>query len=147
MRGILLVFLLFLAACTSTTKLHNTSAKNNDMELLSSNLMAFHSGANGMADILLTIKKDNTFSLYMRILPQEESDGKESMVNSTGKWTMNGEWTRLTFKKGKLHVRSLFDSTYTEGHQFKLIGDRTVDIKADLKELTIWGVVCNKVVK
>ncbi|HUW05681.1 MAG TPA: hypothetical protein VMW01_05430 [Williamwhitmania sp.] len=147
MRGILLIFLIFLAACTSATKLHNTSTTSNEKKEVSSNLMAYHSGANGMADIQLTLRTDNTFSLYMKPLEPSESGEKVSTVNTSGRWRTQGDWTRLTFKKGKLIVRSLFDSTYTEGHQFKLINDRTVDIKSDLKELTIWGIVCNKVVK
>jgi len=147
MRGILLIFLLFLAACSSTTKLHNTTTKSNEKTMVSSYLMAYHSGANGMADILLTLRTDNTFLLYMKLLQPLESGGKAEVVNTSGKWKTQGDWTRLTFKRGKLKVRSLFDSTYTEGHQFKLINDRTVDIKADLKEITIWGIVCDQVVK
>lgn len=147
MRAILLTFLLFLAACTSTSKLSNTSAKSSEAKALNNSTMAFHSGANGMADIVLALRKDNTFSLYMQPLQPSENGGKVSAVNTSGKWTKNGDWTRLTFKRGKLIVRSLFDSTYTEGHQFRLIDERTVDINTSLDEITIWGIVCKKVSK
>jgi hypothetical protein len=80
----------------------------------------------------------------MKILPQPMSNDKESIINTSGKWSRQGNRTRLTFKKKKLDVSALFDINYADENQFKIIDERSVDINDTLNELTIWGVLCIK---
>jgi len=75
------------------------------------------------------------------------TDEKESVVNSTGTWSNNDKWMRLTFKNDKLILTSLFDSSYADKNQFKIIDKSIVDINGELNELSIWGVNCNKIEK
>ena len=147
MRKTLLFIALFITACATSTKLKDNSNKSDNVKDIKGSVLVYQSAANGVADILLNIKPDNTFSLYMRIIPQPMSNDKESIINTSGKWSKQGNWTRLTFRKKKLNVSALFDRNYADENQFKIIDERTVDINDKLNELTIWGVLCIKIKK
>jgi hypothetical protein len=147
MKKSLLIILLFSTACASSTKLKDNSTKDYNAWELKSSALVFKSSANGVADILLTLKPDNTFTFYMKIIPQPTTNDKESVINTSGKWTKQGNRTRLTFKKSKLILNALFDQSYAANNQFKIINERTVDVNDKLDEITIWGVACTKIKK
>ncbi len=130
---------LFFTACSITTKLKDNSTNES--------FLIYQSTANGVADILLNLKNNNTFSLNMRIFSQPMSNEQVTIIKTSGKWSKTGNWTRLIFKKKKLDLGALFDKKYAEANQFKIIDERTVDINNKLSELTIWGVVCVKIQK
>jgi hypothetical protein len=147
MKKSMLIIILFCTACASSTKLKDNSTKDYNARELKSSVLVFKSSANGVADILLTLKHDNTFTFYMKIIPQPTTNDKESVINTTGKWSKQGNQTRLTFKKSKLILNALFDRSYAANNQFKIINERTVDINDKLDEITIWGVACTKIKK
>jgi hypothetical protein len=144
MRKKLVFMALLFTACASSTKVSDNSSKSDKVKDREGSVLVYQSAANGVADIVLNIKPDNTFSLYMKILPQPMSNDKESIINTSGKWSRQGNRTRLTFKKKKLDVSALFDINYADENQFKIIDERSVDINDTLNELTIWGVLCIK---
>lgn len=147
MRKTLLIIALFISACATSTKLTENPNKSDNVNDIKSSLLFYQSAANGVADITLSIRPDNSFSLYMKILPQPMSDDKESVINTSGKWSKQGDWLRLTFSEKKLNVRELFDQNYAGENQFKVIDERTVDINEKVDELKIWGVLCIKIKK
>lgn len=147
MRKILLFIVLFITSCATNTKLKDNSNENDYVKNIAGSILVYQSASNGVADILLNIKNDNTFSFYMRIIPQPLSNDKESIIKTYGKWSNQGDWTRLTFRKKRLNVSALFDLNYADESQFKIIDERTVDINDKLNELTIWGVLCIKMNK
>ncbi len=147
MKNTLLFIALIITACTSTTKLKDNSIKGYNFKDIKGSVLVYQSAANGVAYILLNIKLDHSFTLYMRIIPQPMSNDKESIINTSGKWSKQGNWTRLTFRKKKLSVSALFDRNYADENEFKIIDEKTIDINDNLNELTIWGVPCIKIKK
>jgi hypothetical protein len=147
MKKTLLIIALFISACATSTKFTENPNKSDNVNDIKSSLLFYQSAANGVADITLSIRPDNSFSLYMRIIPQPMSDDKESVINTSGKWSKQGDWLRLSFSEKKLNVRELFDQNYAGENQFKVIDERTVDINEKVDELKIWGVLCIKIKK
>ena len=144
MRIALVFISLLLAGCTASTKLKHNSLNSDNGKMLNDYYLVFHSAGNGVADILLTLKTDNTFTFYMKMLPQPGTEDVVSIINTSGKWTKQGKWTRLTFKNKKMLLSAVFDKSYADNNQFKIINERTVDINNGLDEITIWGVACVK---
>ncbi len=147
MKKVFLFIVLFFTACATITKLKDNSIKSDKAKDIKGSVFVFQSVGNGVAEILLTIKPDNTFLFYMRIIPQPMTNDKESVINTTGKWSKQGNWTRLTFRKKKVIISALFDQKYADNKQYNIIDERTVDINDKLDELTIWGVRCIKIKK
>ena len=142
MRNYLIISTLIFFACNSSIKSKtNVDGKN---KIKVDTLLKYHSEANGLADIKLTILSDSTFLFDMRTIPQPETDDEPTLVNSTGIWTKNNNWTRLIFKTNIPMISALFDMNYADSSQFLIIDDKTVDINNQLDKISIWGVGCNK---
>ena len=144
MKKAILFIALFITSCATGTKLKDNAINGDNAQDIKESVVLYESAANGVAEIRLTIKPDYKFLFYMRIIPQPMSNDRESIINASGKWSKQGNWTRLTFRKKKLIISALFDQDYAENSQFKIIDERTVDINDRLDELTIWGVLCIK---
>ena len=144
MRITLLLISFLLAACTTSTKLRHNSLNSDNGKALKDKDLVYHSAGNGVADILLTLKTNNTFTFFMKILPQPGTDEEVSIINTSGKWAKQGKWTRLTFKKKKILLSAVFDKSYADNNQFQVINEKTVDINDGLDEIVIWGVACVK---
>jgi hypothetical protein len=142
MRHYLIISTLILFAFNSDYK--NKTKIDGKNNIKADTLLKYHSEANGFADIKLTILSDSTFLLDMRTIPQPETDDEPTLVNSTGIWTKNNNWTRLIFKTNIPMISALFDMNFADRCQFLIIDDRTVDINNQLDKISIWGVGCNQ---
>ncbi|MEX0986682.1 MAG: hypothetical protein WD052_04330, partial [Bacteroidales bacterium] len=107
--------------------------------------VVYQSEGNGTADISLTLHPNQTFLFNMVILPQPDTTEEFSVIESAGQWSKQEEWIRLKFGNKKILAGSLFDTTFVDSPQFRVVDDSTVDINDTLDFITIWGINCSKV--
>jgi hypothetical protein len=144
MKNLFLLTTMLIIAYASIHKLKANSVNDKDKD---DNCLVYQSTANGVAEILLTLKPNRKFTFYMRIIPQPMTEEKESIVKASGKWSKRGNWMRLVFRGKKVILNALFDKNYANNNEFKIIDERTVDLNTQLDVLTIWGVPCIKIKK
>ncbi len=108
------------------------------------NPIIYQSGANGLANIRLTINPNGKFDYFMQTIPQPMTDDEAVIINSSGKWTKKDNWVQLTFLKNKPILSAVFDTNYADTNQFKLIDTNTIEINIDKKGISIWGIECNQ---
>lgn len=103
----------------------------------------FQSAGNGVAEIHLLIKKNNTFTYFMNIIPQpNDKTNKPTVIKSNGSWERHGEWLRMKFKNKKLNVKNIFETQYADPGTYRLIDAHTVEVRRDSRILSIWGISC-----
>lgn len=146
MKPICIATLFFLAACSGFKQvpIGSLSADLNE-ETLRQSEHVYLSGANDVAEILLVLKTDNTFALSMMILPQPMTEDEVEYIQTSGRWSQQGSWIRLTFKNKRLDLNALFDMNYADDNQFKVIDERNVEINDEPGELVIWGITCERI--
>ena len=66
-------------------------------------------------------------------------------IRTSGKWSQQSNWIKLTFKNRKLDLNALFDLNYADENQFRVIDKKNVEINDELDELVIWGISCERI--
>ncbi len=118
-------------------------------KLVLNDTIVYLSGDNDLALIKLTLIPNGTFDFYMSIYsePMQDSEPESDLINSNGTWNGNEKTLSLNFaerKKDTLNLNDLFDSSYKEGNEFKIINKNTIEIDYSLNKLNIWGISCHK---
>lgn len=108
------------------------------------NTVIYQSGANGLADIRLTINPNGDFNYFMKTIPQPMTDDDVVIINSTGTWTKKDNWVQLIFLKNKPILSAVFDKNYADTNQFRLIDTNTIEININQQGISIWGIECNQ---
>jgi hypothetical protein len=142
-KTLLAILTIFLLSCGADKTAADKTKKVESKATTESH--QFRSVANGTADIRLDLNSDQTFSFHMRTIPQPMEDEEETIINSTGTWTEEKYWAKLTFINDAPILNAVFDLQYADENQFKLIDDNSVAINVRTDVLKIWGVTCERV--
>jgi hypothetical protein len=138
MKALVFLFIMVMLVECKPPIENATRFENNDT------IIGYRSESNGLAEIKLFLLKDNSFTFYLRIIPQPMSDDEDSCIHSTGIWNKNKNFVRLNFIKKGPSTYALFDTNYSKKNEFNIINDSTVEINYKLSSINIWGVVCDK---
>jgi len=144
----LICIVVLLASCGAKKKAVNTSSEETTKYTLpepkESAVIAYESLGNGVASIGLQFFKNNTFQFDFKSIPQPESDDKPLNITERGSYTSEGTWKILKFRKIKFSLESVFDPSFSNGNDFKVLDENTVKVNTANKVLAIWGVACEK---
>jgi len=101
----------------------------------------FKSIGNGIADITLTLKSNNTFYFKMKILSDSELHHKKNIISSSGKWAKQGNKTVLVFANRKIDLSQLALNNHQQMH---IVNKHTLEINSLNNQVRLWGITCVK---
>jgi len=154
MRKILTILSLaiLLASCgskkTSAEKNGNTISRSSDtskkIKLGKSEMLTYESLGNGVASISLHMYENNTFKFNFKTVAEPEEGQEPIKIYEVGTYETQGDWTTLSFYNPKASLEPIFDSTYGNKNDYKVVDPKTVKINTSKNSISIWGIVCEK---
>lgn len=117
---------------------------NKGITLGKTEVIAYESLGNGMAEISLKFYENNTFLFDLKSIPQPEIDDKSIKISEIGTYTTDGSWHQLNFQNQKFNLRAIFDEDFLDSNEFQVVDDFTVRINTSQKVIPIWGIACEK---
>lgn len=105
----------------------------------------FRSGANGVADIELELKKNHRFHYDMIIFAEPTSAQKHDTLFFKGRWWVEDHDYILHFRgRKKPDLYALFSPEYSPATTIRIVDDRHIRFPVFVEEVSIWGVRCIK---
>lgn len=134
MRSVLFLFVMIvMGAChtVSTRKVPDSAPHT-----------IYKSLGNDVADISLRLYPGHTMEIEMMSFGPTSEDARSRVF---GKWKNEDGRFILTFSRGKINIREMFDSSDVEGIDYTFENDRTVAFGSELTTIFLWGIACEKI--
>lgn len=121
-----------------------TACGNRGITLGNTEVIAYESLGNGVAEISLKLYENNTFLFQLNSIPQPEEGQKPIKINEIGTYVGDNSWKELHFKNQEFSLEAVFDAQFLEASEFEVIDNSTVKINTRSRTIPIWGVFCER---